>query len=67
MKTVEDIGNEYIYMKPVGEIPITTKDIKADIKVKEDLAYKGVIEISHKLNIPKSANEFITRRNRREY
>ncbi len=42
-----DIGNEYIYMKPVGEAPITTKDIKADIKVKENLSYKGVIEITH--------------------
>lgn len=54
-----DIGNEYIYMKPVGEAPITTKDIKADIKVKENLSYKGVIEITHKLNIPKSANELL--------
>nr|WP_288247860.1 alpha-mannosidase [uncultured Romboutsia sp.] len=54
-----DIGNEYIYMKPVGETPITTKDIKADIKVKENLPYKGVIEITHKLNIPKSANELL--------
>lgn len=54
-----DIGNEYIYMKPVGETPITTKDIKADIKVKEDLPYKGVIEITHKLNIPKSANDLL--------
>src|SRR5699024_1932570 len=54
-----DIGNEYIYMKPVGEIPITTKDIKADIKIKEDLPYKGVIEITHKLNIPKSSNKLL--------
>ena len=54
-----DIGNEYIYMKPVGETTITTKDIKADIKVKENLPYKGVIEITHKLNIPKSANELL--------
>ena len=33
--------------------------LKADIKVKENLPYKGVIEITHKLNIPKSANELL--------
>lgn len=54
-----DIGNEYIYMKPVGEVPLTTKDIKADIKVKEDLPYKAVAEIIHNFEVPSSANELL--------
>lgn len=54
-----DIGNEYIYMKPIGEIPITTKNLKANIEIKEDLEYKAVIEITHKWDIPKSANELL--------
>ena len=54
-----DIGNEYIYMQPVGETPITTKDLKAEIKIKENLPYKGVIEVTHKLDVPKSANDLL--------
>ncbi|MGL5315350.1 MAG: alpha-mannosidase [Peptostreptococcaceae bacterium] len=54
-----DIGNEYIYMKPVGEESLTTKDLKADIKVKEDLRYQAVVEITHKWDIPASANELL--------
>ncbi len=54
-----DIGNEYIYMQPVGEKAITTKGLNATIKVKEDLEYKKSIEITHKLNIPKYANELL--------
>lgn len=54
-----DIGNEYIYMKPVGEAPLTTKNLKASIEVKEDLDYKAVIEITHNWNIPVGANELL--------
>ncbi|MGL5506958.1 MAG: alpha-mannosidase, partial [Paraclostridium sp.] len=54
-----DIGNEYIYMMPKGETPLTTKDIKASIEVKEDLAYKAVVEVTHKWDIPVSANELL--------
>lgn len=54
-----DIGNEYIYMKPVGEIPLTTKNLKANINIKEDLPYKAVIEITHNFEIPKCANELL--------
>ncbi|MGL5694566.1 MAG: glycoside hydrolase family 38 C-terminal domain-containing protein, partial [Peptostreptococcaceae bacterium] len=54
-----DIGNEYIYMQPVNDIGITTKDLKAKIEVKEDLPYKAVIEITHNWSIPKGANELL--------
>ena len=54
-----DIGNEYIYMKPVGEIPLTTAHLKAKIEIKEDLPYKAVVQITHKWDIPKSANELL--------
>lgn len=51
-----DIGNEYIYKMPEGETPLTTKEIKANINIKEDLPYKAVVEVIHKLDIPKSAD-----------
>ncbi|MGL5346455.1 MAG: alpha-mannosidase [Peptostreptococcaceae bacterium] len=54
-----DIGNEYIYMQPVGEVALTTKNLKAEIEVKEDLPYKAVVEITHKWNLPKGANELL--------
>lgn len=54
-----DIGNEYIYMKPINEIPLTTKNLKASVKVLEDFEYKGSIQIIHKWNIPASANELL--------
>ena len=60
-----DIGNEYIYMKPEGEIPITTKDLKAKIEIKEDLPYKATVEITHNWNIPKGANELLDKEDRR--
>ncbi len=52
-----DIGNEYIYYMPVGTKPITTKDGKAQIRVKEDSAFRAVYEITHTLLIPKSADQ----------
>ncbi|MGL4911871.1 MAG: alpha-mannosidase [Romboutsia sp.] len=54
-----DIGNEYIYMKPINEVPLTTKALKATIEIIEDLDYKAVVEITHKWGIPVSANELL--------
>lgn len=54
-----DIGNEYIYMKPVGEIPLTTKNLKATINIKEDLPYKAVVEINHEWDIPNCVEDLL--------
>lgn len=52
-----DIGNEYVYKQPIGDIPITTKNIKAKIEVKEDTPYRAVLEIKHTLFIPEEADQ----------
>lgn len=54
-----DIGNEYMYRQPNGDMPITTKGLHADIRVLEDLPYRATFEISHTLVIPKSAESLL--------
>ncbi|MDE6357764.1 MAG: alpha-mannosidase, partial [Eubacteriales bacterium] len=54
-----DIGNEYIYFMPVGEKPITTKGIDAQIKIIEDEPFRATVEVVHTMNIPKKANEVL--------
>ena len=56
-----DIGNEYIYFMPVGETPITTKGIDADIKIIEDEPFRVTVEVVHTMNVPKKANEVLDR------
>ncbi|MHA0856847.1 alpha-mannosidase [Paenibacillus sp. CMAA1364] len=52
-----DIGNEYMYMQPVGEKTLTTKGLPAQITVVEDTPYRASIQISHDWEIPVSADE----------
>ncbi|MGE8078040.1 alpha-mannosidase [Peribacillus loiseleuriae] len=52
-----DIGNEYMFRKPNGEVPLTTKDLKAQIRVVEDHSLRSVIELVHEWEIPKEADE----------
>ncbi|WP_243356123.1 alpha-mannosidase [Bacillus litorisediminis] len=52
-----DIGNEYMFRKPDGEVPLTTKHQKADVKVIENNAVRSIIEVIHEWEIPKEANE----------
>lgn len=54
-----DIGNEYIFMKPIGDIEITTKDNIAEIKILEDSEIRAVIEVTNKISIPKSADSLL--------
>lgn len=54
-----DIGNEYIYMQPVGEKAITSKGLKADIKVVEDKPYRAAIEVSQTMMIPARAEDLL--------
>ncbi len=52
-----DIGNEYMFRKPNSEVPLTTKDLKAQIRVVEDHSLRSVIELVHEWEIPKEADE----------
>ena len=52
-----DIGNEYIYFKPIDETPITTKGKDANIEIVEDEAYRIIVKVTHTMNVPAKANE----------
>lgn len=52
-----DIGNEYMFRKPNGEVPLTTKDLKAEIRVVEDHPVRKIVELVHEWEIPKEADE----------
>ncbi|OCT12756.1 alpha-mannosidase [Paenibacillus pectinilyticus] len=52
-----DIGNEYIFKQPNGDLPITTRGLQADIRIVEDTPYRAAIQITHRLDIPKQADE----------
>ncbi|GLX67750.1 alpha-mannosidase [Paenibacillus glycanilyticus] len=54
---VGDIGNEYIFKQPAGDAAITTKGLKAAIRVVEDTPYRATIEIIHSLAIPVGADD----------
>jgi len=51
-----DIGNEYMYRQPDGEQALTTRGLAADIRVVEDEAHRGAIEIVHRWAVPASAD-----------
>ncbi|NMO94721.1 alpha-mannosidase [Paenibacillus lemnae] len=52
-----DIGNEYMFKQPEGEEALTTKGLKAKIRVVEDTPYRATIEAVHEWEIPASAAE----------
>ncbi|MWV46188.1 alpha-mannosidase [Paenibacillus sp. HJL G12] len=54
-----DIGNEYMYKQPEGEEALTTRDLKASIRVVEDTPYRAVLEIAHDWAIPASADKLL--------
>lgn len=52
-----DIGNEYIYVRPKDSPAITTAGSRAEIRLLEDEPYRAVYEISHKMEVPVSADD----------
>jgi alpha-mannosidase len=52
-----DVGNEYVYRQPDGEVAITTEGLEAKITVVEQNAVRAVIEARLEWEIPASANE----------
>ncbi|MWV43715.1 alpha-mannosidase [Paenibacillus sp. HJL G12] len=51
-----DIGNEYMYRQPEGDVPITTRNSTALIRLVEDEPFQASFEMIHTLRIPKSAD-----------
>ncbi|WP_211746646.1 alpha-mannosidase [Paenibacillus sp. Marseille-Q4541] len=54
-----DIGNEYMFKKPNGEVPLTTKGSQASIRIVEETPYRVAMEIVHDMQIPASADELL--------
>ena len=54
-----DIGNEYIYMMPIGEAAITTKDDVAKVTIIEDSEFRAIVQVENKIEIPLSANKVL--------
>jgi alpha-mannosidase len=53
---VGDVGNEYIFRQPDGDIPITTKGGSAHVRIIEDKPYRATLEIVQRIEIPESAD-----------
>ncbi|MGL4737613.1 MAG: alpha-mannosidase [Cellulosilyticaceae bacterium] len=49
-----DMGNEYIYMCPKEETPVTTKDATATMRIVKDLPHVAVVEVKTVMDIPVS-------------
>lgn len=60
-ENVGDIANEYIFFQPTKDKAILSSDVKAEIKVVSNTAQKAVIELTHVLEIPVSADELLER------
>ncbi|TYP69496.1 alpha-mannosidase [Paenibacillus methanolicus] len=50
-----DIGNEYVFRQPDGEVPLTTAGHAASIRIIEDVPYRAVFEIVHEWALPRGA------------
>lgn len=56
-ENVGDVGNEYMFKEAEGQAPITTKGHQAEITVLERNALRTKVQISHKLEVPVSADD----------
>ncbi len=52
-----DIGNEYMFKEASNHPPITTKGVRAEFRLMERTALRTVVEFTHTLTIPASADE----------
>ncbi|WP_241158465.1 alpha-mannosidase [Cohnella candidum] len=58
-ENVGDIGNEYMFKQPEGEVPLTTKGLPAQIRAAEDLPFRATLEFRHEWEIPGSADALL--------
>lgn len=59
-----DIGNEYMYKQPEGELPLTTRELKAEVTVVENTPYRAALEIVHQWEIPACGDELFEQEKR---
>lgn len=52
-----DLGNEYVFRQPDGDVALTTKGLPAEVKLVEDEPHRATYEIKHTWLIPASASE----------
>lgn len=57
LEDTRDIGNEYIYFKPVGEAPVLSRNAEAVISRVEDTPLRAAIRAEITMEIPVSADE----------
>lgn len=57
LEDTRDIGNEYIYFKPVGEAPILSRDARAALARTEDKPYRAAVQARVAMEIPVSADD----------
>lgn len=60
-----DIGNEYIFVQNPGSEAITTRNARARIELAEDEEYRCSYRITHRLMVPKSADETLDSQQRK--
>lgn len=53
---VGDLGNEYMFKQPDGEMPLTTTSWKASFRVVHDDSFRATLEIKQVWDIPASAD-----------
>ncbi|ASS66151.2 MULTISPECIES: alpha-mannosidase [unclassified Paenibacillus] len=56
-----DIGNEYMYRQPDGEEPLTTRGLRAEVRIAEHTAVQAVLEIVHRWQLPVGADGTLDR------
>lgn len=52
-----DVGNEYVYRAPSGDVPVTTKDSTASICLLENNEEYAKVMLIHHMELPVSMNE----------
>jgi alpha-mannosidase len=60
-----DIGNEYVFRQPEGDVPLTTRGLDARITLAEHEPYRITYEIVHEWAIPASADASFEEEKRR--
>ncbi|MGZ7443595.1 alpha-mannosidase [Paenibacillus sp. TH7-28] len=60
-----DIGNEYVFRQPDGDIALTTRGVPATISLVEDEPYRITYEIVHDWAVPAGADETLEEERRK--
>lgn len=58
---VADVGNEYIFRQPEGDQALTTRGLKAEIRLIERTPFHTAVQIVHRWALPESADETLDR------